>query len=203
MKDYESDHEEVNRQVELLQIYEELLKLENEIKKHYWAYSELNEPKPYNFSLPMDVTEVKRLLKYMYALLYHLKDFLKRTQGYDYYRKYIDKHFEEVKPHSEYYGFSYTYEDYLKEKQLTQLSSFNESKLIKDAELLAEISGDKSLVEKAKKKVEWSKLSTEEKLCKIIDEWYQRFMENKELSKQEPDYVIERIGKNHWRLRKR
>ena len=202
MEEYEGEQKEINLQLELLRIYEELIKFENKIRGEYWAYSELNEPKPYDFSLPMDVEKVRRLLKYMYALLYHLKDFLKRTHAYQYYQKYIQKYFQELEPYARYYDFHYPYENYLKEKQL---SSFNETKLIKDAELLAEISGDKSLIEKAKRKVEWSKLSTKQKLHKLIDDWYEEFMrKKKELSKQsESGYVIERVSRNYWRLKKR
>ena len=200
-----SKHEEeteLNRQVELIALLEGLYKLEAEIKSQYWAYSELNEPKQYDFSLPMDVEGVRRLLKYMYSLLYHLNDFLKRTHAYQYYQKYIQKYFQELEPYARYYDFHYPYENYLKEKQL---SSFNETKLIKDAELLAEISGDKSLIEKAKRKVEWSKLSTKQKLHKLIDDWYEEFMrKKKELSKQsESGYIIERVSRNYWRLKKR
>jgi len=151
MEGYEEDYDESCRQVELLALYEGLLRLENQIKTQYWGYKELDKVKPHSFNLPMNVQEVKDLLKYMYDLITHLENFLKKTSGYQYYGKYVKRYKEAIQPYGMYY--QYPYETYLKEKQSIQTLDFSESKLIKDAELLAEISGDEDLIEKTESKM--------------------------------------------------
>jgi len=203
VSNHEEEERELNRQVELLALLEGLHKLENEVKSQYWAYDFPYE-RPISYSLPMVRQEVEGLLKYMYRLLYHLEDFLKKTQSYNYYHKYINRYFQEIKPYSRYYGFCYSYKNFLEDKERFNSLSEREKKDLEKAEMISEMFNRPEIYEQMKRKTEWSKLPVEQKLHKLINDWYSEFTrQRRELSKQEPDYVIERVSRNYWRLKKR
>lgn len=188
MSNHEEEQKEVSLQLELLALLEGLYKLENEVKSQYWAYDFPYE-RPISYSLPMVREEINDLLRHMYRLMYYLKDFVKRTQSYDYYRRIIDRYFEEIKPYSKHYGFSYTYKDFLEDKERLNNLTEEEKYDLERAEMVSQMFNRPEIYEQMKRKIQWNKLSFEERLEKVVDEWYKEFVKRRqELSKEQPRY---------------
>ena len=56
---------------------------------------------------------------------------------------------------------------------------------LEKAEMISEMFHRPEIYQQMQKKIQWSKLSFEEKLEKVIDEWYKAFKKKQELSKNE------------------
>ena len=185
---YEDEQANVEKSVQTHMLLESVKRLESRIRNKYhydYPYREIEVPK-YCGNYPYNCDEAKQLLEIIYGLLKKLEGYLQSKGVYEYYDKYFEEYYSLFNELCDYYQIDIDeFEGY---KNFKQLLSKEELEEFEKVERVAELVNRPELVEQYLKKVKWSRMTLEEKLGRLIDQWWNEKKKREKLSKQ-PTYA--------------
>jgi len=185
-RNLEQEYNEVLKCVEVDMLLKSVERLEQRIKRKYFDYDypQVQYPSYYG-NYPYQLDEIKGLLELIHGLLRRLENYLKSKGVYSYYSKYFKPYYDLFSELCQYYQIDIEqFEGY---KNFKQLLSKGELEEFEKVERVAELVNRPELIEQWKRKYEWSHMSLEQKLAKLVDKWWKQKQEAK-LSKSEPKY---------------
>ena len=183
---YEDEQANVERSIQIDLLLTSIERLERRVRSRYPDYNHPRITLPEYYQIyPYSIHEAKQLLQVVYNLLKRLEMYLQSKNTYQYYERYFEEYHSLFNELCSHYGIDTDeFEGY---ENFKQLLSEQELKEFEKVERVAKLLDRPELIQQWQRKHQWSRMSIEEKLERLIDRWWKK-RKAEQLSSSEPKY---------------